>query len=242
MQFPVFTITGEKKGSRNIPESLLVEHANKGLAHQALVMQQNNRRQSPAHVKTRGEVRGSTKKPYPQKHTGNARRGPLRSPLLRGGGKAFGPRNERNFVKRMPKEMRHAALRSCLTLQANAGIFLGLESFPDTIKTKQMHAFLQKVTDQLGRRILIILPTKHRALELSARNIAGVTSVHAAYLNPEDVLVSRRIVVVGDALEKAAEIFGIKEKKGIKGTDDRSEIEESNATMLLTKKNSSSHS
>lgn len=208
MQFPVFTISGEKKGTRNIPEALLMEVANKGLAHQALVMQQNNRRQSAAHVKTRGEVRGSTKKPYPQKHTGNARRGPLRSPLLRGGGKAFGPRNERNFVKRMPKEMRHAALRSCLTLQAKAGVFLGLDSFPDTIKTKQMQLFLSKVTDQLGRRILIVMPEKHRSLELSARNIAGVTLVSAAYLNPEDILVSRRIVIVGDALEKAAAVFG----------------------------------
>ena len=208
MTFPVFTLTGEKKGTRDIPAALLADTVNKGLMHQAIVLQQSNARQSPAHVKTRGEVRGSTKKPYPQKHTGNARRGPVRSPLLRGGGKAFGPRNDRNFTKRMPKEMRHAALRACVTLQAKEGAFIGLDSFPETIKTKQVHGFLKKVSDKLGRRILIVLPGGNRSLMLSARNIPGVKSVDAAYLNPEDMLVSRQIIIVGDALEQAAKIFG----------------------------------
>ena len=108
MPAKLFSATGETKGTFDLPETLFSAPINWGLMHQLLVLQQSNRRQSPAHVKTRGEVQGSTRKVYAQKHTGQARRGPIRSPLLRGGGKTFGPRNDKNYVKNMPQQMRHA--------------------------------------------------------------------------------------------------------------------------------------
>jgi large subunit ribosomal protein L4 len=153
-------------------------------------------------------VEGSTRKLYQQKGTGRARRGPIRSPLLRGGGKAFGPRKNENYATRMPQKMRRAALVSALTVQAKNGIILGLEDYPSTIKAKDAHAMLQKMPVALGRKILIVTPGKHEGIALSVRNIPNVKTVMASYLNPVDVLGSRHIIFMVDALKQAEEVFG----------------------------------
>jgi large subunit ribosomal protein L4 len=220
MNIDVFSVAGAKIKSLELPESLFSGPINEGLMHQALVRQQSNRRQSAAHVKSRGEVRGSTRKLYSQKHTGRARRGSIRSPLLRGGGKIFGPRNIKNFEKHMPQKMRHAALRSCLAFQAKNGALIGLETYPDAIKTKTVAALLQKLPVDIGRKILFVTPQSHEGLRLSARNIPHVKTVAAAYLNPEDLLVSRHIVFLVDAMTEAERLFGRKEgKKGVEGKE-----------------------
>ncbi|MBI1812167.1 50S ribosomal protein L4 [Candidatus Peregrinibacteria bacterium] len=209
MNIEVFTATGQKKGTLVLP-SLFESRINQGLMHQAVMRQQSNRRNAIAHAKNRHEVAGSTRKLYAQKHTGRARRGSIRSPLLRGGGKAFGPRSEANFRKNMPKAMRRAALLSCLSFQAKKGIILGLEDYPNTIKTKEMSALLKKLPVELGRRILVVVPERHQGLEMSARNIPGVKTLLVSYLNPEDVLASRSIIFLGEAIAKAEEWLGEK--------------------------------
>jgi large subunit ribosomal protein L4 len=175
--------------------------------HLALVRQLSNRRAPIAHVKTRGEVAGTTKKAYAQKHTGNARRGALRSPLLRGGGKTFGPRNNANFRKEMPKKMRRAALFSCLSYRAKQGAIIGLENYPDTVKTKTFVDLLKKLPIEYGRRIVVVTPGRHRGLELSARNVDRVKTIFAQYLNPEDILNAKHIIFLVDAVKTAEEVF-----------------------------------
>lgn len=207
MKIDVYTATGTKKGSLELPVGLFEANINQGLMHLALVRQQSNRRQPIAHVKHRGEVVGSTKKMFQQKGTGRARRGPIRSPLLKGGGKAFGPRNEANFTKDMPKKMRRAALFSCLSLRAKEGAIIGLESYPDDIKTKAFIALLKKLPVELGRRIMVVIDKHHKGLELSARNVPRVKTVLAQYLNPEDLLVSKHIIFLTDAVKVAEETF-----------------------------------
>jgi large subunit ribosomal protein L4 len=207
MKIDVYSATGTKKGTLDLPEELFAARINQDLMHQAVVMQQSNRRNAVAHTKKRSEVRGSTKKVYSQKHTGRARRGPVRSPLLRGGGKAFGSKKEQNFLKDMPKAMRHAALRSCLSLQAKNGVIMGLENYPETIKTKAFHQLLKKLPVQIGRRLLFVVPEQHNALWMSSRNVPRVKILPASYLNPEDVLLARSIVFVGDSVERAAKVF-----------------------------------
>ena len=215
MTIDVYSATGAKKGTATLPKELFEATINDGLMHQALVRQQSNRRAAIAHVKTRGEVQGSTRKLYQQKGTGRARRGPANSPLLRSGGKAFGPRKVANFEKDMPKKMRRAALASCLSLQAKNKKIIGLESYPETIKTKEVVAMLSKMPVDLGRRILVVTPDSHASLALSVRNVPGVRIINAAYLNPEDVLVSHHIIFMVDALKKAEEVF-VKETKAEK--------------------------
>ena len=213
MSIPVFTADGQKKGTIDLSSSLFADPVNKALMHQAIVLQQSNRRKAVAHAKSRGEVVGSTKKMFQQKHTGRARRGPVRSPVLRGGGKAFGPKKDRNFLKNMPRGMRHAALRSCLGFQAKREAVVALESYPDTTKTKEFFALLKKLPVELGRGVLVVTADHHKGIALSSRNIAGVKAITAAYLNPEDVLTSRHVIFLVDALKKAEEMFGVKSSR-----------------------------
>ena len=210
MTIDVFSATGQKGKQLELPASLFGADVNYGLMHQAVVRQQSGRRQSPAHVLTRSEVSGSTKKLFTQKHTGRARRGDSRSPSLRGGGKAFGPRNVKNYEKDMPKKMRQAALRSCLSLQAGTGTIIGLESFGDAIKTKTLVTLLGKMAIKEVRNVLIVSKGVSKPLVLSARNVPGVTVVPASYLNPEAVLHARHLVFLTDAIEEADRIFGKK--------------------------------
>ena len=213
MTIKLFTATGEQKGTLELPEVLFGQTINKGLIHQAIVRQQSNRRSGIAHAKNRHEVAGSTRKLYAQKHTGRARRGSIRSPLLRGGGKAFGPRKEANFVKDMPRSMRRAALAACLSYQAKNDVIMSLESYPETVKTKTFAALLGKMKLAESRRILFVLPERHHSLWLSSRNIPAVKTVIVPYLNPEDIIHSRSIVFVGDAIEKAVALFGTRQSK-----------------------------
>ena len=222
MKIDVYSATGTKTGSMELPASMFGVPVKNGLIHQAVIMQQSNRRNPIAHVKSRGEVQGSTKKLYAQKHTGRARRGSVRSPLLRGGGKAFGPRNVANFTKNMPKSMRHAALFACLSLQAKKGVIMGLESYPDTVKTKDLVVLIKKLPIDFGRRVLLVLPERHNGLHLSARNVPSVKTVLASYLNPEDVVNSRYIILLKGAVEKAEETFG--KKDGTKLTKKKAPI------------------
>lgn len=210
MKVDLFTSTGQKKGSLELPASLFESKINKGLMHLALVRQLSNRRAPIAHVKHRGEVVGTTKKAYAQKHTGRARRGALRSPLLRGGGKSFGPRNEANFRKEMPKKMRRAALFACLSLKAKEGAIIGLENYPEDPKTKNFMTLLSKLPVEFGRRIIIVTAGRHRALELATRNIPRVSALFAQYLNPVDLLAAKHIIFLEDAVKTAEKTFSPK--------------------------------
>src|SRR3989344_4642016 len=237
MTIDLFSSTGTKVKTMELPSSLFHAPGNWGLMHQAVLPQQANGRQSAAHVKTRGEVQGSTRKMFTQKHTGRARRGPVRSPLLRGGGKTFGPRNTQNYVTRMPKKMRHAALRSCLAVQAGNGAILALESYPDTVKTKTLATLLQKLPLQHGRRILLVSSSRHSSLLLSARNIPTVKTVQAGYLNPEDILNSRHIIFLVDALSEADKMFGkVKSDDADVKTTKKSEKKKEVKSKKVTKK------
>lgn len=237
MTIDVYSSKGTKAGTRDIPSSLLAETVNKGLLHQAVLMQAANARTPNAHVKRRGEVAGSTKKLFSQKHTGNARRGPVRSPVMRGGGKAWGPRNLRTFSRSMPQGMRHAALRAAITLQAKHGAIMGLESYGDAVKTKDAFALLKKMPVELGRSIVIVLPEAHTALASSVRNIPRVQTLLASYLNPRDVAGAKHIIFVGDALDRAAALFGTKTKeKSVKAQDGEEKPKKKAAPKTAAKK------
>jgi large subunit ribosomal protein L4 len=107
----------------------------------------------------------------------------------------------------MPQKMRRAALLSCLSLRAKEGAILGLENYPDDVKTKSFMSLLKKLPVQIGRRIVVVLPSKHRGIELSARNIPRVKTILAQYLNPEDILGSMHVIFLVDAIAAAEKIF-----------------------------------
>ena len=103
--------------------------------------------------------------------------------------------------------MRRKALASCLSLKARDGVIVGLEDYPNEIKTKKVTELLKKLPVEPGRSILFVVPERHDDLTWSVRNLQRVKTVQAAYLNPEDVLKSHHIIFIVDAIKKAEEIF-----------------------------------
>ena len=129
MKIDLYQQSGVKKGSVEVSDKMFKAPINEELIRLAVLRQLANARQSNAHSKTRGEIRGGGRKPWRQKGTGHARPGSSRSPLWRHGGVVFGPRNVRNYKKDMPAKERRAALFSSLSKKAaDEGVF-ALDSF-----------------------------------------------------------------------------------------------------------------
>lgn len=209
MKLDLYKSTGEKKGVLEASDTMFGAPVNAELIRLALVRQQANARRSTADTKNRAEVRGGGKKPWRQKGTGRARAGSSRSPVWPGGGVAFGPRSERNYKKRMPKQARRSALFAALSQQAAAQNVFALEAFKAPAeggpKTKTFTALMGKLP--VKRSLLVVIPAHDRILEKSAGNLPNVKTILANYLNVFDVLRYEKIMFLESAIKKAEELF-----------------------------------
>lgn len=208
MQVQVYNLKGEVVSQIEIGDDVFGVPFNEAVVHQALVRQLANRRQGTADTKTRGEVRGSTRKLFAQKHTGRARRGDKRSPLLRGGGVAFGP-HPRSYRQAMPKKMRRLALRCVLSAKVSDGEVkvvdrLGL----DEPKTKGILDILLSLG--VGTSALIATAGTEANVVKSARNLLGVKTTPAPLLNVADLLSYRTLIVTVAAVRRMEELWGQK--------------------------------
>jgi large subunit ribosomal protein L4 len=206
MKIDLYDVTGAKKGDIALNKNIFEAKINPDLMHRAVVMRLANRRLNIAHTLTRGEVAATTKKAFRQKGTGNARRGALTTSLLRGGGVAHGPRNNRNFTKMMPKKERRAALFSSLSAQAKDKNIFALEGFAEKApKTKKFAELLSKLPE--SKNYLFVLAERNEVFEKSAANMPNVKVIFASYLNPYDVLHSHKVCFVADGMKKLEETF-----------------------------------
>ncbi len=186
MKAPLYDIKGKQKGTLDLEASHFGVTPNMTLIHRLLLLQQANGRIAIAHTKRRGEVRGSTRKLYKQKGTGRARMGDKRSPMLRGGGVAFGPRSDQNWAVSMNNKERRIALLSLLSTKASAESVKVVESFAKVgEKTKSMTEFL--ATTGIRKPIFAITREEKNTL-LGANNITESRIVNVEYLNPHDLL------------------------------------------------------
>lgn len=212
MQVPVYSLDGEVIKHIEISDRVFAVPFNQAVVHQAMVRQQADARQGTASTKTRGEVSGSTKKLYRQKHTGFARAGSRRSPLRRGGGIAFGPK-PRSYRQAMPKKMRQLALRCVLSAKAKDGELMVLEQLKfDEPKTKDMMHIL--VALGVDSSALIVTSEPEANVVKSARNLPGIKTIPASLLNVVDILSYRRLLVTEAAVHKAEELWGEKLSRG----------------------------
>ena len=201
MTTSIHTIENKKVEDMTLPEALFDVSWNESLVHQAIVTQQANARNTVAHVKDRSEVRGGGKKPWRQKGTGRARHGSIRSPLWSGGGVTFGPRNEKNYEKKINKKMKQKALFSVLSRQAKEGNIFVIDMFPeDAIKTKRMAQILQSFLPEKGRT-LIVLSDEHKDLHKGMRNLEKIAYCGPRSLNVYDAAIPSRIIFEKAALE-----------------------------------------
>ena len=166
--------------------------------HEVVTMQLANRRAGTAAVKHRSDIRGSRRKLYRQKGTGRARRGDIKSPLLRGGGVVFGP-DGRNYKYQVPKKVKKLALKMALSSKLNAKELVVLDRFElEEIKTK---AFVGVMKTLNLDSALIVTDGKNENLELSSRNIRDIKVLRSEGLNVYDILKHRVLVLLEPAVK-----------------------------------------
>lgn len=206
MKIPLYSQDGSKTGELAVPENIFGTKPQQHLIHKMLVRQLANGRHPIAHALTKGEVRGGGKKPYRQKHTGNARQGSTRNPHFRGGGVAFGPRNVRNFVTRMSQKERRLALFSTLAAKYNDGLVSALEGFTsEKKKTKDFALMMKKLP--FKKDVLFVMPQKDEIAARTSKNIPHVKTILVNYLNLADLLKFHDVVFFKEAVSQLEIIF-----------------------------------
>ena len=206
MNIEVRNIKGETTEEVEIQDDVFGVPMNSSLVHQVIVGQLANKRQGTAKVKTRSEVSGGGRKPWPQKHTGRSRQGSIRSPLWKGGGVTFGP-SPRSYRQRTPKKMRQAAIRMTLSDKARSGSLIVLDCLAlDSPKTKDFVAMMQALG--VERSILLVGDGAEQGVLRAGRNVQGVDMLPADLLNAVDVLNHRILIMTVDAVRKAETLWG----------------------------------
>lgn len=209
MQFPVHDTSGQVVDHIEAEGNIFAIPFNEAVVHQAMVRQLANARLGAADTQTRGEVSATTRKPFRQKHTGLARRGSRRSPLLKGGGVIFGP-HPRSYRQRMPKKMRRLALRCVLSAKAQSGELVIVERFQLT-QPKTMD--LAQVLKTLGVNSSALIVTSEPEVNIikSARNLPKIKTLPAALLNVVDLLSYKFLVITVAGVRCVEQIWGSRE-------------------------------
>lgn len=205
MKLSVFDMTGKKKSSIELNESVFGIEPNTSAMHLAVVNYLANQRQGTQSTLTRAEVSGGGKKPWRQKGTGRARQGSTRSPQWYHGGVAFGPK-PRDYGFSINKKVKRLAMKSALSSKVAADEMIVLDSLKlDAIKTKEVVKVLAAL--KAGKKALIVLPEKDDVVYRSARNIAGVKTSIVNTLNVYDILNCDTIIFLKDSVAKVEEVY-----------------------------------
>jgi large subunit ribosomal protein L4 len=205
MQVNVYTTEGKVSKKLDVPEAIFGATWNADLVSQVLYSQASNRRAGTAHTKNRAEVRGSHKKPWNQKGSGRARHGSAQSPLWKGGGVTFGPRNEKNYKKTIPKGMKVAALFSLLSAKLASGKVIFVDTLPtQTGKTKDADITMKGLTTierfktlcyKKPNNVYLTTSKGDQTTKRAFRNLPYMTLHTMDDLNPLDLANTRYLVI-----------------------------------------------
>jgi large subunit ribosomal protein L4 len=207
MKVKVYNQKGEIVKEIELPKEIFGLEINPNFLHQVIVSQMANRRQGTAHTKTRAEVSGGGRKPWPQKGLGRARHGSIRSPIWKGGGVSHGPRKEKNYKKKIPKKIKRKALFMALSSKAKDNELILLENLEiEKGKTKEITKILENLKIK-GKSVLFALPSLDKKIILAARNIPKVSTVQAKDLNAFDVLNVKYLLMPLNSVEVIKKTF-----------------------------------
>ncbi len=194
----VINIQGDKVSKAELPDAIFNVPVKSAVLHQVVKAQLAAKRSGTACVKNRSDVAGSTRKLYRQKGTGRARKGDIKSPLLRGGGVVFGP-HPRSYAQKVPKKVRKLALKMALTSKLQGDELIVVDRFElEQIKTKAFVAVLEALKT---KKALIVTNQADQNLELSSRNVPGVKVMRAEGLNVYDILKYDKLVLLESAIK-----------------------------------------
>jgi 50S ribosomal protein L4, bacterial/organelle len=201
----VYDMQGTQVGELDLNDNVFGIEPNEAVVQQFVKMQLANKRVGSASTKTRAEVRGGGKKPWKQKGTGRARVGSTRNPVWRGGGIAFGPK-PRDYSYKLPRKVRRLALKSALSSKVldSSIIIVDALTFEEP-KTRLMIKTLELL--QAAPKTLVVTADNDMNVQKSARNIPGVKSLKADYINVFDILKYETLLMTRDAVARVEEVF-----------------------------------
>ncbi|RAO99353.1 50S ribosomal protein L4 [Petrotoga sp. 9PW.55.5.1] len=219
-QVDVYNIKGEKVDTLELKDEVFNIEPNMDVLYRYVDMQLTNKRAGTASTKTRGEVRGGGRKPWPQKHLGRARAGSIRSPIFRHGGVAFGPK-PRKYHKDLNKKMKKLALKSALSVRYKENNLIVLDDIKlEKPRTKDMKEILKKFEVE-NNKILLVLPyqqEQYKNVKLSARNLQkvkiliadnpGQKKTNIDGLNVFDLINNEKIFLTKEMVNKIEEVIG----------------------------------
>ena len=189
---------GKKVTTVDLAENIFNVPVKPSVLHEIVTMQLANRRAATATVKHRSDVKGSRKKLFRQKGTGRARRGDIKSPLLRGGGSVFGP-DPRSYSYKVPKKVKRLALKMALSTKLKEDNLIVIDEFDlDKIKTKEFIAIMNGLNI---KNALIITEKENENLELSSRNVPGVKVLRVEGMNVYDILKYKNVVLLESSIK-----------------------------------------
>ena len=205
MQLELLNDQGLAASKVDAPETVFGRDYNEALVHQLVVAYQANARQGTRAQKDREQVKHSTKKPFRQKGTGNARAGMTSSPLWRGGGRIFPNMPNENFSQKVNKKMYRAGMASIFSQLAREGRLAVVESIKvDSPKTKQLAA---KFKAMKLDSVLVIADEVDENLYLASRNLGNVLVIEPRYADPVSLVHYKKVLVTKGAIDKLKEMF-----------------------------------
>ena len=205
MDAKIYSNVGAEVGKITLSEAVFGVAWNADLVHEVVVGMQANARQSTAHTKGRGDVRGGGKKPWKQKGTGRARHGSSRSPMWVGGGVSHGPTSEKDYSVKINKKVRAKALATVLSKKLVDAEIIFVDSLaitaPKTALGKTVLAAIAKGSGQTSlatkrkNTAVVVIPTRNDAVEKSFRNFGNIEVLQAKDVNTIDLLTYKYVVM-----------------------------------------------
>ncbi|MBW2653957.1 MAG: 50S ribosomal protein L4 [Deltaproteobacteria bacterium] len=189
----VLNSTGKKVSETQLPDEVFNTPIKISVLHEVVRYQLVAKREGTAACKTRGMVKGSTKKLFRQKGTGNARAGSVKSPLRKGGGVIFGP-SQRSYAIKVPKKVRKLALKMALSSKVEDNTIYVIDDFTlEAVKTREFANVLKNLALS---DLLIVSDAEDTNLLLSSRNIPDVKVIKTEGLNVYDILKFKNLLLV----------------------------------------------
>ena len=205
MELQVIDAKGQSAATMSASDEVFGREYNEALIHQVVVAYQANGRGGNRAQKTRAEVRHSTKKPWKQKGTGNARAGMTSSPIWRGGGRPFASRPDENFTHKVNRKMYRAGMAAILSQLVRDGRLHVVESFAiDAPKTKLVAGALK---DMNVSDVLIVMDSVDNNVFLAARNLPNLAVIAAHSVDPVSLLAFNRVLLTRAAIAKIEESY-----------------------------------
>jgi large subunit ribosomal protein L4 len=205
METKVYSINGKEKGTIKLDDSVFNRDVSEGSIYYAIRNELANKRVGTASSKSRGEIKGSTRKPWAQKGTGHARAGDRKSGVMVGGGVIFGPK-PRDYSYTMPRKMKRTAFKSILSMKNKDGNLKVVENFTvESGKTKDIAVIMKNLV--AGEKTVLILSEEDQNLKRAAKNIPWLRYLTYDKLNAHVLFYGKKILVQEGAVEKLNQFF-----------------------------------